>query len=463
MYSTNSHPENEKTRNTLNMLLHLSTNKTVRIISVSLFYILFLYASIFALTDSLTIEQAIRLALDNHPSLVQAQQAITSAEAHTNSLHSLLLPTLGATASYANIGPDEPMNIFNREVRLFPVNNYDGHITVEYMAYDFGKRQKIIQGSQITQELATDRLEDVKQSLAFQASLLFNSIIILQQAIPVKDEEIDALKRHLEIVKKKVETGSATEFDILKTEVLLENSNSQRLELTNELNKKQIALKQLLCLKPETELNLKNKPVSLEKNINTDSLISLAIQTRAEHKLAVHSKLAAQLQKESVLLENRPTLGFRGTAGVKNGLMPDIEKPSLNWNAGAQVSIPIYDGNKRQEHLLESECNLKAASAGISVIESQITTEILQAVADIDASIAKLELSEKQVTLSEKSLHQAQLQYEAGTIINNDVLDAETEYSRAKLMYLQNQQRYSMNCYNLTLLTGIIPRVQDSN
>jgi outer membrane protein TolC len=444
------------------MVLHFSTNKTIRCISICLFILFSRYISIFAQNDSLTIEQAIKIALDNHPSLVQNQQAILSAEAHTNSLHSTLLPTLGATASYANIGPDEPMNFFNREVRFFPVNNYDGHLTVEYLAYDFGKRKKSIQASELTQEQATDRLENAKQSLAYQVSLLFNSIIILQQGIPVRDEEIEALKRHLDIVKKKVETGSATEFDVLKTEVQLENSNSQRLDLLNDLNKKQIALRQLLCLKPATELNLKNKPVSVDTNVNTDSLISLAIQTRAEHKLAEHSKLAAQIQKESVLLENRPTLGLRGTAGVKNGLMPDIEKPSVNWNAGAAVSIPIYDGNKRQEHLLESESNIKAASAGISVIESQITTEILQAVADIDASIAKLELSEKQVTLSEKSLHQAQLQYEAGTIINDNVLDAETEYSRAKLVHIQNQQRYSMNCYNLTLLTGIIPGVQEN-
>jgi outer membrane protein TolC len=444
------------------MVMNFSINNTIRSISLSLFCILSGYASIIAQTDSLTIEQAIKLALDNHPSLVQAQQAIISAEARTNSLHSSLLPTLGATASYANIGPEQPLKFLGNKP-LYPVNNYDGHLTLEYLACDFGKRKKNIQASELTQEQATDRLENARQSLSTQVSMLFNSIILLQQGIPVKDEEIDALKRHLEIVKKKVETGSATEFDILKTEVQLENSNSQRLDLVNDLNKKQISLRQLLCLKPETELNLKNKPVSLEKNINTDSLISLAIQTRAEHKLAENSKLAAQIQKESVLLENRPTLAFRGTAGVKNGVPMDIEKPKVNWNAGAILSIPIYDGNKRQEHLLESESNIKAASAGISVIESQIITEILQAVADINASVAKLELSEKQVSLSEKSLHQAQLQYEAGTIINDNVLDAETEYSRTKLMHLQNQQRYIMNCYNLTLLTGIIPGVQENN
>jgi outer membrane protein TolC len=411
--------------------------------------------------DSLTIEMSVTMALENHPSITQAQQAITTAQAHTRSLRSTFFPGVNATVNYANIGPDEPIKFLNyAEMRFFPANNFDGHVTVDYLAYDFGKRQNTVVAGKISEEQALDRLENAKQMLAYQVILLFNSIILLQQSIPVKDDEIEALNRHLQTVRKKVETGSATEFDILKTEGQLANSQSLRLDMVNDLNRKQIALRQLLSIKQNSPLNLKSETLHEDLPVNTDSLIAVAIQKRAEHRLAEHSKIAAQIQMDAVRLENRPTLGLRATAGVKNGIMPDIEKPSLNWNVGALVSIPVFDGNKRKDHLQEVESSVKTASVGIAVIESQITTDVLQAAADIEAALSRIALSEKQVKLAEQSLTLARLQYDAGTSINENVLDAETEFSRVKFVHLQNQQRYTISLYSLQQATGSIPGLQ---
>jgi outer membrane protein TolC len=195
-----------------------------------------------------------------------------------------------------------------------------------------------------------------------------------------------------------------------------------------------------------------------------DSLISYALDNRSERALAVNARQSAKIQREIAKKENLPVLNIHASGGFKNGFpdtvappRTDISTPRINWSAGAEVSIPLYDGKRAHFHEQEAARNEMASNAALNTIDERIKTEVLQAKEDVEASFSKLDISQAQITFAQRSLELARLKYDAGVVTNLDVLDAENDFSQAKLGHLRNQYQYTQSIYALDKAIGRMP------
>jgi outer membrane protein TolC len=321
-----------------------------------------------------------------------------------------------------------------------------------------------LEASKTGEESASDQLQSVKTQLYYQVLQLFSSIILQEKSLRVADEGIAELDRHLVDVRKKIEAGSATEFDALKTQVQRANAQGQRIDIASDMAKKKTALSQLLGFTPAASLDLKGGFDTLPARLNVDSLISYALDNRSERALAVNARQSAKIQREIAKKENLPVLNIHASGGFKNGFpdtvappRTDISTPRINWSAGAEVSIPLYDGKRAHFHEQEAARNEMASNAALNTIDERIKTEVLQAKEDVEASFSKLDISQAQITFAQRSLELARLKYDAGVVTNLDVLDAENDFSQAKLGHLRNQYQYTQSIYALDKAIGRMP------
>lgn len=407
----------------------------------------------------LTVDQAIAAVVKRNPSVRQARLALEAAQWHTNNLKTLNYPVVNASLSDMYLGPEYPFTLGPQKLNMYPDNNFDAHVGAEYIAYDFGKRQAIIDNSAAAELAANDKIAGLKADLSYQVRQFFMTIIMQEKSLSIADSNIAELDRHLDVVKKKIETGSATEYDVLKTEVQRATARGMRIDILNDLRKKRAFLNQLMGLSADAPLALVGAIDTLPFRCNGDSLYKAALAQRSDYALATHSKLTADLLLKAARLENMPVLGLHASAGFKNGfpddkMPPDISTPRLNWALGGQVSVPIYDGNKTRLHVTESERLCSAAEAGISDKEEHIKIDLNQALADVDASFARLDVSRTQVNTAARGLELARLKYDAGVITNLDVLDAANDFLQAQLAHLQDQFRFMMSVFDLDKVTG---------
>jgi outer membrane protein TolC len=414
--------------------------------------------------DSLTIDKAVDIVLKRHPSITQAQEALEASRAHTQGLTSANYPSVNATVSDVYLGPEYPFNLGGLKFAMFPDNNFDAHIGATYTVYDFGKRSMTLEAGKTGEKSASDQLQSVKTQLYYQVLQLFTSIILQEKSVTVADEGIAELDRHLVDVRKKIEAGSATEFDALKTQVQLTGAQGQRIDIASDMAKKKTALGQLLGFTPAASLDLKGGFDTLPARLNVDSLISYALDNRSERALAVNARQSAKIQREIAKKENLPVLNIHASGGFKNGFpdtvappRTDISTPRINWSAGAEVSIPLYDGKRAHFHEQEAARNEMASNAALNTIDERIKTEVLQAKEDVEASFSKLDISQAQITFAQRSLELARLKYDAGVVTNLDVLDAENDFSQAKLGHLRNQYQYTQSIYALDKAIGRMP------
>ena len=407
-----------------------------------------------AAEDSLTLQQAIKLALTNQPLLKQAAEDINAAEAKIKQQNSFYYPRVNGDISYTRIGPIPTIQFGGIGFTLAPDNNYDAHISASQLVYDFGKRDALIDLVKSYKLSSEDKLNLIKNNLSYQTVKVFYSIFFTEKGIKVKDEQINTLKKHIELTNKKVQSGSATDFDVLTTEVKVASVENQKIDLENALNKEKIYLKNLLGWSSDKELNLSGEFKVDTSLFNNESLIQEAFQKRIEMKLARDAENSAMVTKQVASLTDRPTLNIIASYGIKNGYEPNLDVLRGNWAAGINASIPIFNGNLREAKVEEADANLKSSSAKILELERTIKSQVEQAFTDLKASRSKIKTSELQVRQAKDAVSRAEVRYRDGIITNLDLLDAETSLAEAKLLRLRVSYENVVNTYSLMQAVG---------
>ncbi len=326
--------------------------------------------------DSLTVKNAIDLTLKNYPLIQQAAERINLAEAKIKEQQSSLYPIVNANASYTRIGPIPAIVFGNETFQLFPANNYDVNVSLFHTLYDFGKRDAMIDLTKSLKQSELDNVDFVKSALAFQTVQTFYSILLLERSIAVKDTDIANLNDHFLFTNKKVQTGSATDFDALTTSVRISNAENQKLDLQNLLDKQIVLLKKLTGIPYETDTKLNGDFSFNQFSVNKDSLLEIAFQQRPEMKLALDQENSAHLQKNLAGLGNMPSLNINLSYGLKNGFIPNLDVLRGNWVAGVGVSVPVFNGFRTSANEEEADANIKISETHTLQVKKDITAEV---------------------------------------------------------------------------------------
>jgi outer membrane protein len=406
-------------------------------------------------SDSLTINEAIKLTLNNQPLITQAMEQITAVDARIKEQKSSYYPNVEANLSYAYIGPIISLafpGLGNFDFNT--ANNYDMHVSADQVIYDFGRRDAAMELTKSYKLSAEEKVNLIKSNLAYQTIQVFYTILFLEKSIDVKNEQIKTLNDHLEIAKKKMESGSSTDFDVLTTEVRVASAQNELIDVQNSLKKMKIYLQSLLGLNDNQAVKLSGDFSVTIPDTDEAALVAEAYSNRPEIKLAREDESSAKLNTRVAGLGDKPTVAVGLSYGLKNGFFPDLEVLRGNWTAGLSANIPIFNGYKTDAKKEEAEAGLKSSTEEILVLERKIKAEVQSAEADLKTSLDKLSTTKVQVKHATEAVSRAEAQYRDGVITNLDLIDAETALAEAKLLYLQVLYKNVVNKYALDKVVG---------
>ena len=411
-----------------------------------------------AVSDSLTADRVVKMVLQNNPAIQRAEQGVEASRARVGQSRSSLYPNVTGEALYSRVGPVPELTIPDfGTFALFPENNYDAHLGLRQLLYDFGRRGKAVELAESGVKLTRDNLETLKSDLAYRSILTFYSILFLQKNIDVVNQEIFDLNQHLEVTRKKVKAGTAIEYDVLTTQVRVAAARSQLEEVQNSLQKQEIILRQLMAVPEDTTLNLRGTiPVS-SISIEEDSLIILAEKQRPEYKLALDARASADLRRSLAAKGKMPLLNLNLAYGVKNGYIPNLNALRGNWVAGLQLQIPVFEGFQTHYKKVEAEADYRASGSQLEDTRNLIVSQVQQALSDVRTSLNKIQTSKVQLDQARQARGMAETQYAIGVISNLELLDAQTLLTQAQFIYLKAQYDYTISRYTLDRAIGEQP------
>ena len=408
-------------------------------------------------SDSITIDRAVHMTLQYHAAIRQAEFDLAASEARTNVKRSGLYPDVYFEAGYDRIGPVPEFELPGQgKIKVAPYNNYDMHLGLNQTLYNFGRTKSEVKLAETSRQSSADRIDLVKFNLAYETIGVCNNILILHRQIDVFDDELETLQKHLEMSVKRLDAGTATDFDTLTIRVRLSMVESERVDARHALETQEIRLRELTGLSPDVPINLRGEFAKQEITLEEDSLIAKAILQRPEITMAHDAEATARARIHLVSLDNKPELSLNFEAGLKNGYEPNLNEWRKNYVAGLQLSVPLFNGFKTKHDEAAAGAELNSACAHTTDIEQQIRANVQQAVAGVNASMQKMTSARAQEYQAEKAVSLASVRYEAGTITNLDLLDAETTLSEAKLILLRAQYNFTVNLVELNKAIGKI-------
>ena len=404
--------------------------------------------------DSLTLEQAVRRVLETHPAVQEARNGVSASEARVQVQQSLFSPTVVAEGSYSRVGPTPTLTFNDETFSLFPANNYLAGITLRHTLEDGGRRDMAVEHARSFEQTAIENVDLVRTRLAYQTIDAFYAILFLRRNLLVQDEEIDALNQHLDIIRGKVQAGTATDFEALTTQVRVATARSQRVDIAYALEQRSIELHDLLGLAADSTATPVGDFDVDTLHLDVDSLRAAALEQRPDMRMAHDAEASAEVGSRLAALADKPGVSVNLTVGAKNGYVPNINRIKPDFVAGMSVQLPIYQGDRTRSQVRTADAEVTTARSHTTTLERNVTTAVEQAVAAVRAAQEKIQTTDLQVRQATAALELARTRYEAGVITNLDVLDAETVLAQARLVQLRAHYDLVRSRYRLDQAVG---------
>jgi len=405
--------------------------------------------------DSLSLTKIIGIVVQNHPSVKEMIEAISSADAGIGLAKSRYYPNVIAQASYTRLGPADEMTIPHLgSFELYPVNNYSASINFEQTIYDFGKTSKNVELADEVKTLSKLSVEQVKQKLASAVTFLYYAVVYLQEAILINKEQLKTLNEHLNFIEKKEASGSATQYEILSTKVKISNVESHGIELNTALNNQLTEINSLMGQTATMRFNVKKDMNIKLPDIPADSLISFAYAHRDETNILNQKTTIADLKYKIVKAQNNPAFNFYASGGDKNGYFPNLNAMKLNYAVGVGFKFLLFDGTKTKYLLQQAKSGVQTTTLETEMAKRTISSEVTENEENLKAALKKIEHFNLQLSQSQEAYKLAQASFNAGSITNLDLLDAATAISESSLLLLKSRIEYIVNVYKLKLSIG---------
>jgi outer membrane protein TolC len=188
--------------------------------------------------------------------------------------------------------------------------------------------------------------------------------------------------------------------------------------------------------------------------VDAASALGLAQTNNPDFALAKDRIKQAASDLAITKLAERPSVGLKAAAGVKNGYVPYIADMRFNYMAGIGFSVPIYNGgrNKQQQKL---QWNIiRQNELAVESLNSTYKKDIDQTLTDINTNLERIKNTEGQIEQARTAQILAANRFKNGAGTNLEITNASTNVQRAELTKLQYEYQLCLAKVELTRLMG---------
>lgn len=162
--------------------------------------------------------------------------------------------------------------------------------------------------------------------------------------------------------------------------------------------------------------------VPLDADSTADSTAALALARRPDLALESARRSAAERAAAAVAAERLPRLELALDYGV-NGPAPG--NVIGTGQVGVQLSLPIFDGLRREARLAEQRTTTRESDIRLRDLERQVRLDVAAAVLEVRAALAQAAIAAERVELGEAEIAQARQRFAAGVAGNIEVITAQ--------------------------------------
>lgn len=432
-------------------------------------------------TESITLQQAIDLARRNSQVLQIAGQQVEQTRAVLREQQAALYPDLNfqmdasrSVAAGGELGIRALQRRLNAQANRtgqpaeqagtnFGSNTLNSTLQLNYTIDLFGGRRATIRAAEEQLRFRELDVERQAEELRFDTAEAYYNLQNADGQVAIRQASVRNAQQSLRDAEALERAGVGTRFAVLQAQANLANEQQQLSVARRDQRVAQRRLAEILNISQTANLTAAD-PVEQAGSwrLSLEESIVQAFRNRPELEQQLVQRDISKQQRRSIQAGRLPQLSVGGSYNVL-GLDPDNPEPytSRGWADGysirASLTWSLFDGGAANARVRQRDAEITIAESRFDQVRNQVRREVEQAYFGLESSFENIETSEAGVLQSREALRLARLRFQAGVGTQTDVIQAETDLTRAERNRLSAIVNYNLGLSSLERAVSNFP------
>jgi outer membrane protein len=418
--------------------------------------------------SSLSLQQAVTIALEKNPLCKAAIADTKAASAGVREARSFLMPHLSFSET-ATRG-DDPVYVFGSKLRQqrfttadFALNKLNSPLPFGNFATRLGGSWNLfnsfaswhgVNQAKLMNEAAGHQLNRTDQEIVFRVVSSYYDVLLAAKELEVAELSAKTANSIMERSQARFDSGLTVESDLLTAKVRMAARLQEVIRARNTLEVARAQLNTAMGMPLDSLFQLSGGLAERMLSIPAmQDLEQQALTNRSDLK-RIASEEAAQRQSVSVA---KSAFGPRVNAFAGW----EMDNPAFvaggggnNWLGGIEVQFDIFQGGAKRAELSRQRALEEKVVAIKQAASDAVRLEVRRAYYETDANRQQIDVARAAIAQAHESLRINQDRYDSGLTTITDLLGAEDAARRSQTDYWEAIYHFQTSYANLELASG---------
>lgn len=415
---------------------------------------------------TITLKEAIEIAKKNNKDIQLSRYDLRKADAQIGEARSGAFPQISLSAQYSRIinpavmivPPGSPFSLlFSKfmsddsleqqriasrplEMSFSLSNNFNTGITAQQVLFS-PKLNTAIKIAKDYSKYSEHTNNSVEVDVVLQVKKAFYSALLAREVVEVNKQGLDLAKANYDNLSSLFKQGMASEFDVLRAEVQVSNTEPGLIQAENNFVLAKNGLKNLLGMSINDAIELKGQLVlnELPKEVIDKESPNILVNNENLKSL----KLLEDIYEKNISIEKADY--YPSVAAFANYSYQSQDNTfklrDYNWTknfvVGLQFSVPIFNGLQTNYKTEQARIDKDKITIQREKLEDGLTIQLENAVLRMNESKKRIDAQLKSVEQAAKAVSIAEVRFKNGVGTQLELIDAQVALSRTQINKLQ--------------------------
>jgi outer membrane protein TolC len=418
----------------------------------------------------LTLQQAVKMALEKNPLRKAAIAHTRVSIADIREARSVLMPrvTFSETATRGN----DPVYVFGSKLRQqrfttadfslnklntpLPFGNFSTRFGGTWNLFDsFASWHGVSRAKQMN-AAAGHQLERAEQEIVFRVVDAYYGVLLADRQLELAEQAMKTSQSIVDRSQVRFDSGLAVESDLLTAKVRAAARQQELIRARNNIDLARAELNNAMgvatdsMFQPTEPLTERTLPVP-----DLHEVEKAALTNRPDLK-RIQSEESAQRQSVAIA---KSSFGPRVNAFASW----EMDNPTFvaggggnNWLGGVEVQFDLFQGGAKRAELARQLALQERVTAMKQVVSDEVRLEVRRAYYNLDSARREVEVARLAIAQAQDSLRIDQDRYEGGLTTVTDLLSAEEAALHSQTNYWEAVYRFHTSCASVELASGTL-------
>lgn len=409
-------------------------------------------------TLRLTLDDALKVALSENATVKVADLEVQKKEYAKKGGYAVLFPKVDFSGTYQRTIKKQVMVMGDQEFVIGIDNTWSGGFTASMPLYN-AQAFKALAITEMDVELAVEKAKGSRQDLVEQVKQAFYSVLLANDLYGVYKENYSNAVDNYNNVKGRFETGLASKFELLSSEVAMQNAEPAMHDAQNSIVLAVWKLKALLGVDLDSNVECLGTLADYEKTVaDVASYNDLSVENNSTVKQIDIQEKMLQKNYELQLAKYYPTLSAQLSYNWI-AMSENFKFSEYKWNPYSTgviaLQIPIFAGGQKRNELKQTKIQQQQLELQREEAVRNLEVGVMQVVNSLETSLKQYDAAQKTIEAAQSGYEIAKKRYDVGSGTLLELQDAQLGLLQAKLNLNQSVFTYMTLKSSLDKLLGV--------